>query len=153
MKKLFETVKNFNPTITFVIAMPSTFFVGAALLILGCRLSPADWNGTWIICFTGYLVGVPLGMLSSPHKGEASNFQFLGSHIAALFSGFVLAKLTSPVVEQWFASAASDRLRGGRVMLFISFLILGIMQTFILRNYSDKDRERDHFKDKEPKAK
>jgi len=153
MKRLFQTIKNFDPTISFVLAMPATWLIWIALLLLGYRLSPSEWVMTWIICFCGYIGGMPFGMLASPHKGEARNFQLIGSHLATLFSGYVLAKLASSGVEGWLRGAASDQLRGGRIMLFMSFLILGLVQTFILRNYSDKEREQDRYEQTKPKEK
>jgi len=153
MKKLFQTIKNFDPTISFLFAMPATSAAMFGLLYLGYRLSPTEWVLTFIICFTGYIAGTPFGMLASPHKGEAKNFQLFGSHLATLFSGYVLAKLGSSGVEGWLRGAASDQLRGGRIMLFMSFLILGLVQTFILRNYSDKEREQDRYEQSKPKGK
>ena len=145
MKKVLDTIKNFNPTISFLFAMPATSAAGVFLLLFGWRLAPSEWALTLVICFTGYIAGTPFGILASPHKGEANNFQLFGSHLATLFSGYVLAKLASSGVEGWLRGAANDHLRGGRVMLFIAFFILGLVQTFVLRYYSDKGREQDRY--------
>ena len=100
-------MKKWMPTKTFTVAMPATTIFGVAFLTLGYKLSPSDQLAlTWIVCSTGYMLGMPLGMLISPHKGEGRNFRLIGSYLITFFSGYVLSKLTSPAVEQWMAEAA-----------------------------------------------
>jgi H+/gluconate symporter-like permease len=137
-------MKKWTPTKTFVVAMPATSIFGVALLALGYQLSPSDQLAlTWVVCFTGYMLGMPLGMLISPHKGEGHNFRLLGSYLITFFSGYVVSKLTSAGVEKWVAEAVSNSLRSGRIMLFLSSFVLGVVQTFILRAYLEPEREQD----------
>ncbi len=143
-----------NPTKTFRVAMPWTFAHWVGLLVLGGILSPPDQIAlTLVVCLTGYVLGIPLGMLVSPHKGEGHNFRMIGSYLMTFLSGYVLSKLTAPAAEQWVAGAASNPLRSGRIMLFIAFFVLGVVQTFILRAYLEPRREKDQFpEDKTDKA-
>ncbi|HEX8142392.1 MAG TPA: hypothetical protein VF553_07335 [Pyrinomonadaceae bacterium] len=143
MGKILQIWKNWKPTKSFIVALPSTWIFGAMIIGLGYKLSPTDQLAlTWVASFTGYMLGLPLGMLISPHKGEEDNFRLLGSYLLTLFTGYFLSKLTSPGVERWVVEAASNPLRGGRIMLFLSSLVLGVVQAFILRSYLDEKREQ-----------
>ncbi|MBC7910892.1 MAG: hypothetical protein H7Y30_10360 [Pyrinomonadaceae bacterium] len=144
--KIFEIWT--NSSTTFKLAMPTTWVMGSALILLGCKLSPSDQLAlTWVVCLTGYMLGIPLGMLVSPHKGEGRNFRVIGSYLLTLFSGYVLSKLSSPGIEKWIADAAANPLRGGRIMLFLSSLVLAVVQTFILRAYLEPKRAKDQFEE------
>jgi hypothetical protein len=150
---IMRIMKKWTPTKTFIVAMPATSIFGVALLALGYQLSPPDQLAlTWVVCFTGYMLGMPLGMLISPHKGEGRNFRLIGSYLITFFSGYVLSKLTSPGVEKWVAEAASNSLRSGRIMLFLSSLVLGVVQTFILRAYLEPEREQDLLSERSRKG-
>jgi hypothetical protein len=133
-----------SPTSSFYVGVGSLFFVGIVLAVGGYLLTYGYPVGlTILIGATGFLLGVPLGMLLSPHKGEGRDFRSIGAYLATFFSGYVLSKLTTGGVERWFAAAATNPLHGGRIVLFVGFFLLGVLQTFIIRSYGDEVRKRD----------
>jgi hypothetical protein len=134
--------KKFNPTPTFLPAALILLLFWWVLAALAFWLSPKGAVSlTWIICLTGNIVGIPLGMFASPLQGEGSHFRVLGSWIATFFSGYLVSKLDLLDTAQLLA----DDLSIGRTLLFGAFLILGAVQAFVLRSYMDSIRLRDSF--------
>ncbi|HYW13978.1 MAG TPA: hypothetical protein VE871_18585 [Longimicrobium sp.] len=113
------------------------------LLLMGLTywLSPRDAPLTWIICLTGNILGIPLGMMASPLEREGTHFRAIGGWIASFASGYLLSKL-----EQFDPSPMlKDEISIGRSLAFVAFLILGAIQTFVLRSYLDSERARDFY--------
>jgi len=137
-------------TTTFLPALFFTTFLCGALLCLGYRLSPecSEFTLTAIICLMGYVLGIPIGMAASPYKEEGSHFKTIGGLVASFVSGLVASKLASLDVKEVFLSSA---LQSGRSMLFVSFFVLGVVQTFMFRRYYDADRLRDHYEKGQPR--
>ena len=102
-------------------------------------LCPDEAPLTWIICLTGNVIGIPIGIMASPHRAEASHFRVMGTWVATFVSGYVLSKLDVN------ASTFASDLQAGRALLFVAFLILGAVQTFVLRSYSDESRPQDYY--------
>lgn len=96
---------------------------------------------TWLICLAGNVLGIPLGMLASPFESESGHFQRIGGLIAGFFSGYLFSKADVFITNIDY----SNDLTLGRVLLFISFFVLGAIQTFIFRRYSDVTREKESF--------
>jgi hypothetical protein len=120
------------------------------LLLMGLTywLSPRDAPLTWIICLTGNILGIPLGMMASPLEREGTHFRAIGGWIASFASGYLLSKL-----EQFDASPMlKDEISIGRSLAFVAFLILGAVQTFVLRSYLDYERARDFYLVSQDKA-
>jgi hypothetical protein len=137
-----------RPTVTFLPATASLLALWVLLATLAFYLSPTDAPLTWIICLTGNIVGIPLGMLASPLKNEGLHFRVLGSWIATFASGYLLSKFDLGSAAGVFA----NDLALGRVLLFLAFLILGSVQTFVLRSYLDVDRPRDFYSEDDPES-
>ena len=129
-------------TKSFAWGMGATTSLVLMLLVLGSCLSPdGEKTLTLIVCLTAYVLGVPLGMLVSPHKDEGKNFQKIGSYLITFISGYVVSKFAGINVGKLIADSVGNSLRSGRMMLFVSFFVLGVVQTYILRAYRDKSRE------------
>ena len=90
----------------------------------------------------GYVLGIPIGMAASPYKEEGSHFKTIGGLVASFLSGFLASKLAELDFKEIFLSAP---LQSGRSMLFVSFFVLGIVQTFMFRRYYDAKRPRDRY--------
>lgn len=117
-------------------------FLWVLLAVLAYWLgSPPDAPLTWIICLTANIVGIPLGMAASPLEREGSHFRVLGGWIATFVSGYLLSKLDSVTAK----SLVYTDLWFGRALLFTGFLVLGAVQTFVLRSYFDSKRPRDYY--------
>ena len=131
-----------TPTYFWGLVVTSLLVVGLALC--GYLLQPdcAEVPLTAIICLTGYVLGIPIGMAASPHKDEASHFKVMGGLVASFVSGLVASKLVQLDFKETFLSSS---LQSGRSMLFLSLFVLGIVQTFIFRRYSDTTRPRDQY--------
>lgn len=96
---------------------------------------------TIVICFTGSVLGIPLGMLASPFKNEAKHFVRIGQLVVGFISGYLLSR-----ADMLFEDLETDsELVVGRIFLFVGFLVLGAVQTFVFRRYYDKGREMDTF--------
>lgn len=139
MKKIMRL--RFHPTPTFIPATASLLLLWGFLAALACWLSPSNAPLTWIICLTGNIIGIPLGMLASPLHREGAHFQALGGWIATFFSGYLVSKLDLLDTSKLLASDLSI----GRTLLFLAFVILGAIQTFVLRSYLDAARLRDYY--------
>ena len=133
--------KKVRPTPTFVPATATLTLLWVILVALGYWLCPRYAALTWIICLTGNIVGIPLGMISSPLEREGTHFRAIGGWIATFASGYLLSKLDgfNPL------RLINDDLNAGRALLFLSFLILGAVQTFVLRSYLDPTRVKDYY--------
>ncbi|MCP4767420.1 MAG: hypothetical protein GY875_14220 [Gammaproteobacteria bacterium] len=132
-------------TSTFIPATIVTSAMWAGLFIVAVFIGDISLKVvalTWLICLTGNVLGIPLGMLASPYEKEGGHFQKIGGLIAGFFSGYLLSKSDTFISSIDF----SDALTMGRILLFISFFVLGSLQTFIFRRYSDTTRELDSFK-------
>lgn len=125
-----------------MLAMSSLF---AGLLALAALLSwPEGLHSvvlTWIICLSGNVLGIPFGMLASPYQGEAGHFRKLGAVVASFVSGYLLSQFGKHTADLNF----SDSIFLGRTLLFVSFLVIGAIQTFVFRRYSDERRRKDVY--------
>lgn len=140
--------RKIRPTATFLPATGTMLFLWLLLMGLTYWLSPKDAPLTWIICLTGNILGIPLGMVASPLEREGTHFRAIGGWIASFASGYLLSTL-----EQFDASPMlKDEISIGRSLAFVAFLILGAIQTFVLRSYLDSDRGRDFYVVPENKA-
>ncbi|MBT5496305.1 MAG: hypothetical protein HOK54_11225 [Alphaproteobacteria bacterium] len=128
-------------TSTYLPSMLSTFMLFCSILILGAWHSPSEIALTWLFCLTGFIIGIPLGMLASPYKGEGANFRLFGGLMATFLSGYVVSKLEVST----FTDLIEDPLNLARVLTVISMIILGVVQTFIFRTYSNVAREHDEI--------
>jgi hypothetical protein len=140
-----KQVKKKGPwTTTFLPALGFTMILGVVLIWLGCRLSPgpSELTLTAIICAMAYLLGIPIGMAASPYKEEGSHFKTIGGLVVSFFSGLVASKLASMDFKATFLGSA---LQSGRSMLFVSFFVLAVVQTFMFRRYYDVSRARDKY--------
>lgn len=125
-----------------MLAMSSLF---ASLLVLATLLNLSDGLNsialTWIICLSGNVLGIPIGMLASPYEGEGGHFEKLGALAASFASGYLLSQFSRHTAELDF----SDSTLMGRTLLFVSFWVLGALQTFVFRRYSDDRRKKDVY--------
>jgi len=133
--------KKIRPTPTFIPATATLTLLWGGLIALAYWLSPRDAALTWIICLTGNIVGIPLGMISSPLEREGTHFRVMGGWIATFASGYLLSKFDDLDVN----SLVQNDLHAGRMLLFLAFLILGAVQTFVLRSYLDPSRTKDYY--------
>ncbi|MBI2089359.1 MAG: hypothetical protein HYT78_11535 [Deltaproteobacteria bacterium] len=129
-------------TSTFLPASAVTWAVFAFLFYLAYRLDPTQFPLTGIVCLAGYILGMPIGMAASPYKKEGSHFQALAGLVTSFLSGIVAGKLAELDFEQYFMSTP---LNGGRALLFLSFSVLSMVQTFIFRRYFDTSRAHDIY--------
>ena len=121
-----------------------TTAVWLGLFLLAGALSWGDINAlalTWIVCLSGHVLGIPVGMLASPYRSEGGHFQKTGGLIAYFFSGFVLSEF----VELNASIDITNDLQYGRMILFNAFFVLSAVQTFVFRRYSDESRQKDAY--------
>jgi hypothetical protein len=123
-------------------------FLWVLLMIFTYCLSPKDAPLTWIICLTGSILGIPLGMMASPLEREGTHFRAIGGWIASFASGYLLSKL-----ERFDASPLlKDEVSIGRSLAFVAFLVLSAIQTYVLRSYLDTERAHDFYQVPQGKA-
>jgi hypothetical protein len=142
---LAESKKKKGPwTTTFLPALSFTTFLGFVLLLLGYLFYPdcSEFPLTAMICAMAYLLGIPIGMAASPYKEEGSHFKTIGGLVASFFSGLVASKFASLDFKDTFFGST---LQSGRSMLFVSFFVLGVVQTFMFRRYYDVARLHDKY--------
>ena len=94
-----------------------------------------------LICLSGNVLGIPFGMLASPYKNEGGHFERISQIVAGFLSGYLLSKSDVVFKDMHF----DNEIVVGRLFLFISFFVLGAVQTFIFRRYSDISRAKDTF--------
>jgi hypothetical protein len=132
-------------TTTFIPALCVTVGLVVALVVVGIlfHFQRSEFALTALVCLMGYILGIPIGMAASPYKEEGSHFKTIGSLVASFLSGFAASKIAGlPLKETFFNSA----LQSGRSMLFISFFVLSVVQTFMFRRYYDAARAHDEYK-------
>jgi predicted neutral ceramidase superfamily lipid hydrolase len=120
--------------------IPASAVMWAAFFLLAVAayfLAPDDFAYTSIICLSGFVVGIPIGVMASPYKDEEYLFKTLAGFVASFVSGIIAAKFSEMKLD---AALLGNPLFTGRALLFVSFLIIGVMQTFVLRRYFDKTR-------------
>lgn len=146
-----QTTENGKETQTYWRGLVVTSALVLGLAVCGYFLQPdcAEIPLTAIICLTGYVLGIPIGMAASPHKDEASHFKVMGGLVALFVSGLVASKFVQLDFKETFLNST---LNSGRSMLFLSLFVLGIVQTFIFRRYSDATRLQDQY-EKEKRSK
>jgi hypothetical protein len=128
-------------TSTFLPATIITSLLWAGLFLAAIFVGDIDVKVialTLVICLTGNVLGMPFGMLASPYKSEPGHFERIGQLIAGFLSGYLLSKSDALIN----LIDLNSELAIGRIFLFVSFLVLGAVQTFIFRSYSDISREK-----------
>ncbi len=137
-------------TSTFVPASILTSAIFCTLLVLAYFLNKdaAEVALTGIICITGYVLGIPIGMAASPYKAEGSHFKSIGGLVTSFVSGLIASKLAELDFKEMLLSSS---LQSGRAMLFLAFSVLGMVQTFMFRRYFDASRIHDGYSPEQAK--
>ena len=143
IKSLSRITKNATPSFWWGIVGTSLPLTG--LFLFGIALSTTQWALTSIISGTAYVIGILIGIFVSPHKGEGANFRVIGGYVATFISGFVVSKVTSLDVMGLITNNIGNPLRSGRFLLAISMFLLGVIQTYFVRVYIDKNRQQDEL--------
>jgi hypothetical protein len=131
-------------TSTFIPGLIFTSSLCAGLFLFAVFLTPdrSQVPLTSIICLTGYVLGIPIGMAASPYREEGSHFKTIGGLVASFISGLLASKLAELDFKALFLGSS---LQSGRLLLFLSFFVLGLVQTFMFRRYFDATRPRDQY--------
>jgi hypothetical protein len=124
-------------TSTYIPGVIVTTLVFIGLAKLAYLLDPPEFPFTGILCLTGYVFGMPIGMAASPYKDEGSHFKTLAGYLVTFVTGLMAAKVSALDFGKTFFA---DRITSGRTMLFLAFLVLAVVQTFMFRRYSDRRR-------------
>ena len=96
-----------------------------------------DWPTTCALILTAGFCGIPIGMLTTPVNGEeAKIFSSFGKTLAALASGWLLAKIDGAAASV-FAYENLDSLAVFRIATVLSTLVLATSAVFILRRYAN----------------
>lgn len=123
-----------------------TFKIGASYLIGGFAMAFCLW-AAWtqgsdpalqvLLCIFGGSLGWILGLYVTPsNEGEKQQFSDFGKTLAALVSGFSLAKIE--VLLAWARSsfeASEPSITAKRALLFVSSLLILALFTFISRRH------------------
>lgn len=135
-------------TSTFLPALGFTSVLGLALASFGYAIhsEKSEVPLTALICLLAYIVGIPLGMAASPYEKEGSHFKTIGGLIASFVSGLVASKVAA---LDFAATFLDSPLKTARTILFVSFFILGVVQTFMFRRYYDATRPREQYGERE----
>jgi hypothetical protein len=141
IKFLSRIAKNATPSFRWGMAGTSVALI--VLFGLGIWLAPAQGALTLIIGGSGYVVGQLIGIFLSPHKGEGGLFRAIGSYVVTFISGYLASKLAGIDFLQMIKTSFSNSLTGGRLLLCISFFMIGLMQAYFVRVYLDPKRPQD----------
>jgi hypothetical protein len=135
-------------TSTYIPASILIWALFVALLGFGYFLHPdrSEFPLTAIVCLTAYVIGIPIGMAASPYREEGSHFKTIGGLVASFITGLAASKLAELNFKETFLNSA---LQSGRSMLFLAFLVLGLVHTFMFRRYYDATRPHDQYSEEE----
>lgn len=142
--KFFSRVTR-KATPSFQWGMIGTSSALIVLLVLGIFLAPAAAALTLIIGGAGYVLGQLIGIFLSPHRGEGALFRAVGSYVVTFISGYLASKLAGIDLVQVIKTSFGNPLTGGRLLLCLSFFVIGLLQAYFVRVYLDPTRAQDEL--------